>query len=205
MRALLLQSELGESRGERRRKSKIPAALAHIRAPCSTALETAPAPSSEEAWAVPSWHLLGGKEAAGRKKKSKKKNNWWRVTRKKLQFWNKYSKWTWKVAFALRQFGRKTSVQRGKKKVANTVSGISLAKVQKLGKAQLGGPLCKADGRLNETAGSNAKDEEHSVLYQRKESHFTGKLILQCRYETEFNHLLCIKEFTEFKMPSLVP
>lgn len=80
-RALLLQSELRESRGERR-KSKIPAALAHIRGPCSTALETATAPSSEEACMVPSWHLLGRKGSCWGKKLERKKCR--RVTRKKL-------------------------------------------------------------------------------------------------------------------------
>lgn len=71
-RAPLLQSEPGESGRERRRrrKTKIPAALAHIRAPCSTALETATAPSSEEACTVPNWHLLGRKGSCRGKKKN---------------------------------------------------------------------------------------------------------------------------------------
>lgn len=60
--------------GRGKRRSKIPAALAHRRAPCSAALETATAPSSEEACTVPSWHLLGRKGSCrGEKKKLERK------------------------------------------------------------------------------------------------------------------------------------
>lgn len=63
-----------QGRRRRRRKSRIPAALAHIRAPCSAALETAMAPSSEEACTVPSWHLLGPRGSCWEKKIQKEKS-----------------------------------------------------------------------------------------------------------------------------------
>lgn len=54
------------------------------------------------------------------------------------------------AAFALRlQLGRKTQFKTAEQNAANTVSGIGLAKVCKLGKAQHGGLLHEADGRLN--------------------------------------------------------
>lgn len=84
------------------------------------------------------------------------------------------------AAFAIRlQFGWKTFIKIVEKNTASIVSGTGLAKAYKLGKARLGGLLCKADGRLNYITRSHAKDAEHGVLHHIKESNFTGRFIFR--------------------------